>query len=123
MEFVIISLLGFSIIILILSFFLKDPHKQLQEELDQMSLQHLQELSQIKKRLRLLEEEILMSVDHFQLPSLDGLEKKEVNSIIQSQVISLARQGIPIDMIAKQSSLSLKDVQSILQANKGELDE
>ena len=42
-------LIGVSLLLLILSFFLRDPIKDLREEIDQLSIQQVQEMYKIKK--------------------------------------------------------------------------
>lgn len=116
MGTILISLFVFSILLLLVSFFLKDPYKEIREELDQLSMQQLQEVYQIKKKLKVLEEELLVSDIELSLPlsQMGSSDKKIVHDIIKNQVWSLAQQGTPIEQIAKLSSLSFQDVQGIL---------
>ncbi len=124
MGTIFISLFFLSLLLFLLSFFLKDPYKQLEEEIDQLSMQQLQEMYQIKKKLKVLEEELLISdVELFPpLSQYSSSNKKEIHEIIKNQVWSLAKQGTPIEQIAKQSSLPINEVQTILTefAFKGE---
>lgn len=119
MNILLLGLLAFSILLLIVALLAKDPIKSLREEVDQLSMQQLQELYQIKKKLKVLEEELLVSESD--MTPLSGprnppilAEKKQIHEIIKNQVISLAGQGLSIEQIAMQSSLSLEDVQSII---------
>lgn len=116
MGTILISLFVFSILLLLVSFFLKDPYKEIREELDQLSMQQLQEVYQIKKKLKVLEEELLVSDIELSPPlsQMGSSDKKIVHDIIKNQVWSLAQQGTPIEQIAKLSSLSFQDVQGIL---------
>lgn len=109
-----LSLLGFSILLLLGSFFQKDPYKELKEEIDQLTLQHVQELYQVKKKLKILEEELLINNDDFSFSS-NSSSKRDINKIIKNQVWALAQQGKPVEQIASQSSLSAEDVYFILQ--------
>ena len=116
MEIFLIILFLFAIILFILSFFIKDPYKELREELDQFSMQQLQEIYQIKKKLKVLEEELLVT-DLDSTPTVTSYspaEKTDVHDIIKNQVWSLSRQGIPVEQIAKQSSLRVNEVKAIL---------
>ncbi len=116
MEIFLIILFLFAIILFILSFFVKDPYKELREELDQFSMQQLQEIYQIKKKLKVLEEELLVT-DLDSTPTVTSYspaEKTDVHDIIKNQVWSLSRQGIPVEQIAKQSSLRVNEVKAIL---------
>ena len=106
-----ILLLGISLILFLISFIQKDPYKELKEEVDQLTMQHVQEIYLMKQRLRILEEELLVNEDPFTTVSKNT---KDIHEIIKNQVFSLAQQGKSIEQIASQSSLSLNDVHSIL---------
>ncbi|MDZ5470990.1 hypothetical protein SM124_04405 (plasmid) [Bacillus sp. 31A1R] len=126
MEYIFIGLLSVSILLLLSSFFVKDSVKEVRNELDQLSMQNIQELYQIKRKLKVLEEELLLNDAEYEKPSVASFvqtvpsSKKTVHAIIKNQVISLAQQGLSIDQICKQSSLSQDDVEEILneQSNK-----
>lgn len=119
LEYLMIGLLAFSLILLIISIFMKDPYKLIREEIDQLSIQQIQELFMIKKKLKVLEEELLVTDESFQ-PALSvrqqpyDYEKKEVHEIIKNQVWSLSQQGLNVDQIARQSSLTQNEVEAIL---------
>ena len=117
LEIVLISLFLFSLLLFILSFFIKDPNKELRKEFDQFSMQQFQEVYQIKKKLKILEEELLVNDIDLSptLSSFTKVEKKEVHDIIKNQVWSLCKQGIPVEQIAKQSSLTVDEVQTIIK--------
>ncbi len=113
-----IALLAFALILFIISAFLKDPYKIIREEIDQLSMQQIQEMYVIKKKLKVLEEELLVGEEGFQ-PSTSiqqpyPSERKEVHEIIKNQVWSLAQQGLTVDQISRQSSLPPNDVETIL---------
>lgn len=112
MSTVIILLFGFSLLLFLLSIFRKDPYKELKDEVDQLTMQQVQEIYQLKQRLKILEEELLVSDDHFTRVPKDT---REIHEIIKSQVLALAQQGKSIEQIASQSSLTKEDVYSILQ--------
>jgi hypothetical protein len=66
MEYIQIGLLAFAIIVLILSFFKRDKVNELEEQLEQLSLTVMQEHYQIKKRIKILEEELLFHDEDLQ---------------------------------------------------------
>lgn len=118
MEYIMLALLGLSIALFFISIFLKDPYKEIREEIDQISIQQIQELYQIKQKLKVLEEELLVADDSFQPPfSVNStpppIEKREVHEIIKNQVVLLTQQGLSVDQIARQSSLSPEEVKAI----------
>lgn len=124
MEYIFVGLLGFSILLFILSFFLKDPYKQLRAEIDENAMNQIQEIYMIKKKIKLLEEELLLDDASFQpgtklssnlVPNYaPPAPKKEIHEIIKNQVWSLAQQDVSIDQIAKQASLTKEEVEAIL---------
>lgn len=111
MEYVVASLFAIAIILLLVSFFLRDTNQDIREELDQLTIQQVQELYQIKKKLRVLEEELLITNDS--LPR--DYPKNDIHEIIKNQVWSLVQQGKSVDQIAIQSSLTVEEVDSIIQ--------
>ncbi|KAF0825644.1 hypothetical protein ACOSZF_03275 [Cytobacillus firmus] len=118
MESILLSLLILSIGLLFLSVFLRDPYKELRDEMDQMSMQQIQEMYQIKKKLKVLEEELLVADEPFIQhvpadPSVHSAEKRDVHEIIKNQVMLLTRQGLSVEQIARQSSLSPDEVRTI----------
>jgi uncharacterized protein (DUF433 family) len=117
MEIITYVLLGISLFILLLSLFQKDPYKELKEEIDHLTLQHVQELYQVKKKLKILEEELLISNDQLSESAVTDNDR-EIHDIIKNQVLALAQQGKPIEQIAVQSSLTIEDVFAILREYK-----
>lgn len=117
MEIITYVLLGISLFILLLSLFQKDPYKELKEEIDHLTLQHVQELYQVKKKLKILEEELLISNDQLSETAVTDNDR-EIHDIIKNQVLALAQQGKPIEQIAVQSSLTIEDVFAILREYK-----
>jgi uncharacterized protein YfkK (UPF0435 family) len=125
MEMLMLVLLGFSLLLLLFSIFQKDPYTELKEEVDQLTLQQVQEVYQIKKKLKILEEELLVT-DDFPTTVMPNIEnQKDIHKIIKNQVWALAQQGKPIEQIASQSSLSVDDVYAILKeyTNRGNRNE
>lgn len=108
----ILGLLAASLLLFILSFFMKSRFKTMEQQLEEISLQFLQENYQVKKKLKVLEEELLMGDPY----SEEKNSRQKVNEIIRNQVISLYFQGKSMDQIAKQSSLSLSQVKQILKS-------
>ncbi|XJZ26229.1 hypothetical protein ACF5W4_12600 [Bacillota bacterium Lsc_1132] len=126
MEMIMLVLFGLSLLLLIISFFQKDPYKEVKEEIDQLTLQQVQELYQLKKKISILEEELLVPNDDFLKPaSSRHKSKREIHDIIKNQVWALAQQGKPIEQIASLSSLSPADVYEILEGytDRGKINE
>ncbi|CAM3997098.1 hypothetical protein [Mesobacillus thioparans] len=123
MGYIIISLIVLAALLFALSFFLKDPYKELREEIDQLTIQQIQDLYQIKKKLKVLEEELLVGDTNLDRQSSFNTGKKQIHEIIKNQVWSLAQQGMDLNQIAKQSSLSTQEVQEIINefVDKGQI--
>ncbi|MCM3571885.1 hypothetical protein M3172_01685 [Mesobacillus subterraneus] len=123
MGYIIISLFVLAALLFALSFFLKDPYKELREEIDQLTIQQIQDLYQIKKKLKVLEEELLVNDSTLEKQSSFNTGKKQIHDIIKNQVWSLAQQGMDINQIAKQSSLTNQEVQEIINefVDKGQI--
>jgi hypothetical protein len=123
MGYIIISLFVLAALLFAFSFFLKDPYKELREEIDQLTIQQIQDLYQIKKKLKVLEEELLVNDTAMEKQSSFNTSKKQIHDIIKNQVWSLAQQGMDINQIAKQSSLTNQEVQEIINefVDKGQI--
>ena len=115
MNTVIIVLLSIAILFFLLSFLQKNRVQVIENELEELSLKFLEENYQLKKRMKVLEEELLLD-DAIFLKGSSQREKKEINQILMNQVIALYHQGLDYEQIAKQSSLSLAEVTQILDA-------
>ncbi|MCH1624934.1 hypothetical protein [Fredinandcohnia quinoae] len=76
MEYAIIGLLSIAIILLIISFFGRDKVKVLEEQVDQLTLTVMQESYVLKKKLKVLEEELLMNDTSFEItPTTSNITK------------------------------------------------
>ncbi|MCR2820398.1 hypothetical protein [Lederbergia panacisoli] len=112
MDTIIIILLCLSVLLFVLSFFQTDKVKVLEKEVEQLSMNVLQDHYLIKKRLKVLEEELLMGQNFIdELPKRD----KEPNEILKNHVLALYNQGLEIQQISKQSSLSIDTVKNIIK--------
>ena len=60
MEMIMLSLILFAIILLIISFFKKDKMAKIEEELEQVTLTHMQDIYTLKKKVSILEEEFMI---------------------------------------------------------------
>ncbi|MDX8341835.1 hypothetical protein [Rossellomorea sp. YZS02] len=108
MNLLFIGLVSFSILLLALSFFQRDRYSDIEKDMEELSMNVLQENYKLKKRISVLEEELMM----------DGeitFQKNPVNEIIKNQVISLHKQGVNVDQITKQSALSKQEVLSVIK--------
>ncbi|WP_261129471.1 hypothetical protein [Bacillus sp. Marseille-Q3570] len=61
MEFTILALLVTGIVLIILSFFKQNRTQQIETQLENVSIQLMKELYQINKKVKVLEEEMLIT--------------------------------------------------------------
>lgn len=114
MGFLLIFFIGVSILLFVISLFLPNRLKQIEVELEELSYQVIQDSYQFKKRIKVLEEELL--VDHSSSPL--STNKSKPNEIIVNQVLSLHKQGVPVSQISSQSALSTEEVEEIIEEER-----
>ncbi|MEK4028809.1 MULTISPECIES: hypothetical protein [Bacillaceae] len=122
MDGLIIGLAVAGIGFLLLSFFLKDRSRLLEKEVEDLSMQFLQETYQLKKKIKVLEEELLIGTPatSFQETASTSETTVGINEILKNQVISLYYQGAKMEEISRQSSLTLSQVRQILAPYRNE---
>lgn len=108
METAIIILLSLAILLFLLSFFRKDSTKKLEQELETLSLTHLQEMYQIKKRLGVLEDELLISQQR------SPFQKKSRSHQLMQEVVALYEQEMSSEEIATATGLTADEVERLL---------
>jgi low affinity Fe/Cu permease len=59
MLYAIIAIIGVAVILFILSFFMNDRMEDLESQLEQFSITTMQDTYQMKKKIKILEEELL----------------------------------------------------------------
>lgn len=128
------------LVFIILSFFMKDSSKKTEQDLEELSISIYQETNNLKRRLKIVEEELLLEPNFkVQSPKPSPMatfqqvaeqvkaaqamgtpvqqaatSMKPVNSILVSQVIELNKQGLSIEEISKRSTLTPQQIQGIL---------
>ncbi|HEX5564296.1 MAG TPA: hypothetical protein VFX34_05015, partial [Sporosarcina sp.] len=107
-------LLCIGILLIILSFFIGKSTRKNEEEIENISISLHQETNQLKKRLKAVEEELMIGVG----PALNGQKRKTkpVHEIIVNQILSLKAQGYSIPEIAKRASLPDEEVVDVLRS-------
>lgn len=107
MLFVIISLLVISFILLIISFFTNDRFKEIENQIEQLSLSNLQDNYKIKQKLKVLEEELLPS-------KIDFTNQNSAKSSLEHRVENLYEQGYSIAEISQSTKLSEYDIKTLI---------
>lgn len=114
------------IFFLVLSFFMKDRTKKIEKEVEDLSINIYQETNSIKRRLKVVEEELLVEGSNPVRPapraqvavtkaSNPAATIKPVHSILVNQVLQLGKQGLSVQEIQKRSALSPEQITHILK--------
>lgn len=107
-------LLIIGVLAVLTSFFFGNGSRSLDDELEKVSVSLHQETSNLKKRLRVLEEE-LMVVPPVQ-ENVSHAPRKPVHAIIVNQITSLHSQGYTIPEIARRASMPEAEVTEVLRS-------
>jgi hypothetical protein len=100
METLIVLLFSLAIVLLIISFFGKDKVAKLEEDLEQMTLTYMQDIYQLKKKVKIIEEEFVIPDDP--VPSVKyqstvtSNDIEPIHEILKSQVLPLYSQGLTL---------------------------
>lgn len=110
MIYVIITLFVTAIVLFVISFFVNDKFSELESEFEQFSISMMQENYRVKKKIEILEEELLSG----------RIEDDSLNNIgneprVISKVHELYDKGYSIVDIAHQTNLTNYDIQTILK--------
>lgn len=116
-----VILMALGLIAIVCSFFLKDGNKQAEKQLDDLSISVFQETNALKKRLKIVEEELFLE-PQFQVkkpsitptPTIPKAPAKPIHDILKSQVIALNKQGLSISEISARSTLTEEQVRFVL---------
>jgi len=101
------------IILIGLSFLIKDSSKKVEAEVEELSFSLYQETSALKRRLKVIEEELLIESTKMTSPK-KNTKKPVVHEIIKSQVLELHKQGYSLKEISTRSSLTIEEVQLVI---------
>lgn len=114
-EMTIIILFSLSILLFILSFFRKDRTEDIEKQIEELSITYMQEMYQLKKKIRHLEEELL--IQHTPSPFQ---AKSSSQQRLVKEVIAYYEQGDQIEVIAKKTGLTSSEVARFLQPYLGD---
>ncbi len=110
MEFTIIALFSVSILLFVLSYFKKDRNKEVEQQIENFSITLMQEIYRLKKKIKALEEEILIGQD----------ERYYSNTTSNSQIVdrdkilSLYETGHTIEEIEEITGLTEEKIYDLL---------
>lgn len=111
------------LVVIVVSFFAKDASKKVAQDVEELSMNIYDETNRLKKRVKALEEEIMLDGATMPTPkkkeSLAQPLQKPVNPIIVSQVLTLQKQGMSVADISTRSNLSEAEVLTVIAQNGG----
>ncbi|WP_027407803.1 hypothetical protein [Anoxybacteroides tepidamans] len=113
MEYAMVALIIISLLLFVVSFFGKDRLKSMEEQIDHLTLSLAQETYQIKKRIQILEEELLINNEqHWQTASK---RSDDPHVSVRDRVWMLYKQGLSNEQIARETALTVEEVRMILR--------
>ncbi|MGP4061705.1 hypothetical protein [Halobacillus sp. H74] len=110
-----------AIVLFILSFFMNDRMKGIESQIEQVSMTMMQNNYQMKKKMNVLEEELLaedLTEEIMKQPAPKPETPKQLPLV--DTVLSMYKKGYKLHYIAKQTNLSEHDVHSLVQQQKSE---
>lgn len=124
-------LMAVGIVCIVLSFFIKDRTKKVEKDVEDLSINIYQETNALKRRLKIVEEELLLdgpmkmppkkTQQAYQQPIQSNIASsnksavKPINNILVSQVLALSKQGLTIEEIQKRSALTMEQIIHIIR--------
>lgn len=116
MVYIFVSIIFIGVVLFIGSFFMDDKYKQLEDQFEQFSISTMQDTYLMKKKIKILEEELL--TDDIQQSTFDNVPPSLKNKpLLIQKVYHLHQQGYSTDAISKQTDLNNHDIQTILNNN------
>jgi len=103
----IIGLVIISIVLFILSFFMSDRFKKMEDQIEQLSLNQMQESYQTSKKLKILEEELLPT-------NINTDFKLQGKSTMTQRIESLYRSGHSLSEISQLTKVSEYDIEQVI---------
>ena len=107
-----LMIMAIGVVLIVLSFFMKSPVKRLEKEIEDLSIDYYQDINQLKRRLKVVEEELMID-PKISLKSSKA-QKKPIHEILVNQVLALHQQGYNDEEISKRSALSIEQVHSVI---------
>ncbi|NEU30734.1 hypothetical protein GN156_08085 [bacterium LRH843] len=111
LDLTIVILLSIACVLFLLSFFRKDRTKELEKQIEDMQITYMQELYLLKKKIRRLEEELLIS--HQSSPFIKQAKSSSQQQLLR-EVVTCYEQGDGLDLIANKTGLTISEVEHLL---------
>ncbi len=104
---IVIILLVIAIALIGWSFYKKDNGETIKEEFEELSLQLLQDIYGLKKRISILEEELNIHTE-------EKATSAKIHDVLKKHVITLYTQGVSSEDIANQTRLSKATIKVVI---------
>lgn len=121
MIYIFLTIIIIAIGLFLASFFFNDKMRHIEEQLEQFSIATMQDTYQLKKKVKVLEEELLTN-EPIARPTTNKEEQRNVISddlenkpLVVQKIHHLHEQGFSIEDISKETNLNNHDVQTILK--------
>ncbi|WP_234028556.1 hypothetical protein [Lentibacillus sp. Marseille-P4043] len=114
MIYVLITLIAVAVILFILTFFMNDKFDDLESQFEQFSISTMQDTYQLKKKVKILEEELL--TEDFST-DIQSTRTEENKPLLIQKVNHLHQQGYSPEAISERTELSSNDIKAILKNN------
>ncbi|MFA9455801.1 hypothetical protein ACERJO_03410 [Halalkalibacter sp. AB-rgal2] len=119
-EIMIIALFSCSFLLFILSFMKKDRTVELEQQIEELSIRHMQELYKLKKRVDELESQTRLNE---QQSAFVQKAKSSSQQQLLREVIGLFNQELELESIAEETGLTVIEVERLLRPYITELQE
>lgn len=103
------------LVTVVISFFVGNSARADSDELEKVSISLHQETNNLKKRLKVIEEELMIGIGTVQTTNRGQQQVKPIHEIIVNQILSLQSQGFSTEDIAKRASLTSTEVNAVLR--------
>lgn len=115
MIIMIIILFIISIVLIGISYLQRDNVKELEQELDHLQLSAMQEIYKLKKKMRVVEEELLQNDTPLKGQPKPSNEETQTNT---SRIFAKYRQGMSLEAIALSEGMSVDQIRGIVEKNE-----
>lgn len=121
MIYIFVTIILIAIGLFVSSFFFNDKLQNIEEQLEQFSIATMQDTYQLKKKVKVLEEELLTNEPITRSKTNSGEIKYQIVDDLQNKPLlvqkihHLHEQGFSLDDISKETNLNNHDVQTILK--------
>lgn len=120
MLYIVLTIILIAIVLFVSSFFFNDKLSGVEDQLEQFSIATMQDTYQLKKKIKILEEELLTE-GPIKRPVTNNEQRSNTLSdefknkpLLVQKIHLLREQGYTIEDIAEETKLSNHDVQTIL---------